>query len=95
MAKKQRIVEVFTAGCPICEEAVKVVKSAICPECQLKIYDLREGCAADECHDKATRYGVKRVPAVAVDGELLDCCRSDGISFKVLRAAGVGQGMDQ
>lgn len=67
MVPAKRCVEVFTAGCPICDETVKLVKSSVCPSCDLKIYDLREGCTTDECRDKAKRYGVTSVPAVAVN----------------------------
>lgn len=92
MPTKQRLVEVFTAGCPLCDQAATLVKSVICPSCELKIYDLREGCATNECREKAQRYGVTAVPTVAVNGIVLDCCRSGGISAESLRAAGVGQG---
>jgi hypothetical protein len=91
MGTAQRLVEVFTAGCPICDETVNLVKSLVCPSCDLRIYDLREGCATNECRDKAKRYGVTAVPAVAVNGALLDCCRRGPISADRLRAAGIGQ----
>lgn len=66
MVIAKRRVEVFTAGCPICDETVNLVKSLICPSCTLQIYDLRQGCATNECREKATRYGVTAVPAIAV-----------------------------
>ncbi len=91
MVTAKRLVEVFTAGCPMCDETVKLVKSSVCPSCDLKIYDLREGCATDECRDKARRYGVTAVPAVAVNGVLLDCCRREPITADRLRSAGIGQ----
>ena len=91
MATPKRSVEVFTAGCPICEETVRLVNSMACPSCEVQIYDLREGCATNECREKATRYGVTAVPSVAVDGVLLDCCRRGPIDAAVLRAAGIGQ----
>lgn len=89
MAKRR--VEVFTAGCPVCEDAVKKFQSASCPDCEVVIYDLNRGCAAQECRDKAKKYGVKRLPAVVVDGKLLNCCEQDGIELKELEAAGVGK----
>ena len=87
-----RIVEVFIAGCPLCDEAVRLVKSTACPNCEVKVYDLREGCATNECRDLAARYGVTTVPTVVVDGQLADCCRSGGVTEAGLRAAGVGSG---
>ncbi len=89
MAK--RTVEVFTAGCPVCEDAVKKVNSLACPDCEVKIYDLNRGCATNECRERGEKYGVKRLPAVAVDGKLLDCCSQGGVDVKKLQAAGVGR----
>jgi hypothetical protein len=91
MVNVQRRVEVFTAGCPICDDTVRLVQSLVCPSCDLQIYDLREGCATNVCREKAKRYGVTAVPAVAVNGILLDCCRREPITADRLRAAGIGQ----
>ena len=90
MTSIKRRVEVFTAGCPICEETVSLVRSMACPSCEVQVYDLREGCATNECREKATRYGITAVPAVAVNGVLLDCCRRGPIDAASLRAAGIG-----
>ena len=87
-----RIVEVFIAGCPLCDEAVKLVRATACPNCEVKVYDLRKGCATNECRDLAARYGVQAVPAVVVDGQIADCCRGGGVTEAGLRAAGVGSG---
>lgn len=91
MATAKRRVEVFTAGCPVCDETVSLVKSLICPSCELQIVDLREGCATNECREKARRYGITAVAAIAVNGVLLDCCRREPITADTLRAAGIGQ----
>ncbi len=91
MTPAKRQVEVFTAGCPICEETVRLVQSLACPSCEVQIYDLHEGCATNECRDKARQYGVTAVPAIAVNGGLLDCCRRTPLTADVLRQAGVGQ----
>lgn len=85
-----RTVEVFIAGCPLCDEAVQLVKSTACPSCEVKVYDLREGCATNECRDLAQRYGVKRVPTVVVDGRIADCCQAGGVDEASLRELGVG-----
>jgi hypothetical protein len=91
MTSEKRRVEVFTAGCPMCEETVNVVKSLACPRCEVHVYDLREGCATNECRGKARRYGITTVPAVAVNGVVLDCCRREPITADRLRAVGIGQ----
>ena len=38
MAKRQ--VEVFTAGCPVCEPAVQLVKELACPDCEVTVHEL-------------------------------------------------------
>lgn len=88
MAK--RIVEVFTAGCPLCDEAVKLVKELACSNCEVQVYDLH---ATNEFREKASGYGIYRVPAVVVDGKLAECCSNQQpFSREVLMAAGIGQG---
>lgn len=92
MAK--RIVEVFTAGCPLCDETLKLVRELACPNCEVQVYDLRgEGCATNECREKAKQYGIHRVPAVVVNGKLADCCSNQQpVSREALITAGLGQG---
>jgi hypothetical protein len=91
MATVKRRVEVFTASCPICDETVGLVKAHACPSCEIQVYDLREGCKTNECREKATRYRITAVPAVVINGVLLDCCRRAPITASLLRAAGIGQ----
>jgi len=82
---KQRKVEVFIAGCPLCDETVKLVKELSCPSCDVTIYNLqREGLA------KAREYGVNSVPTVVVDGKILDCCVRRKPTAADLKAAGIG-----
>jgi DNA-binding transcriptional MerR regulator len=85
-----KTVEVFVAGCPLCDETVRTVQSVACPGCEVKVYDLREGCATDDCRNLAQRYGVKAVPTVVVDGQIAHCCRTNGVDEASLRAMGVG-----
>lgn len=84
MAKRQ--VEVFTAGCPICEPTVQLVEELACSDCEVTVYDLREQGA-----DQARQYGVTTVPAVVVDGRLAACCDRSGPDRNQLQAAGIGR----
>lgn len=88
MAKRK--IEVFISGCPLCEPVVDLVKKATCSSCEVEIYDLNKGCSTNECRDRAKHYGITRVPAVVVNGKLLDCCKTGTVSQQALRAAGVG-----
>ncbi len=87
MTEVRRQVEVFTAGCPLCEEAVALVKGLACPSCEVVVHDLRAG---GEAVSRARRFGVNAVPAVVVDGRLAECCTRSSVSEEVLREAGVG-----
>lgn len=80
-------VEIFTAGCPVCDEAMEQIKSALGDECDVIVYDLNKGCTTNECRDKAKLYGVKSIPAVAIDGKLASCCTNKGIDVNAIKAA--------
>jgi glutaredoxin len=80
-------VEVFTAGCPACEEALELINSVACSSCDVEVHEMRNPEAAA----KAKAYGIHRVPSVAVNGKLLDCCAAGPIDEAALREAGVGQ----
>lgn len=84
-SQEKRTVEVFTAGCPCCDEAVALVNDLACCCCDVVIHDMNGDGAA-----RAKELGVKRVPAVAVNGELASCCASGGVTREGLAAAGVG-----
>lgn len=82
---RKRMVEVFTAGCPLCDETVGLVKKLSCPSCDVRVYNLKEGGMA-----KTKEYGVNSVPTVVVDGEVLDCCKRSKPNEADLKAAGIG-----
>ncbi|MBF2072298.1 MAG: thioredoxin family protein [Synechococcales cyanobacterium C42_A2020_086] len=88
----KRLVEVFTAGCPLCDETVSLVRELARDNCEIQVWDLREGCATNECREKANQYGIHRVPAVVVNGKLAECCQNQQpISREALLTAGIGQ----
>lgn len=84
MTKKK--VEFFSAGCPLCEDALRTVRDLACDSCDITVLDMN----SDAGKSKARGYGVKRVSAVAVDGRLADCCRQGDVNAETLRALGVG-----
>lgn len=87
----KRNVEVFTANCPICDPVVSMVKELACNDCEITIYDLVKQCDDKTCMDKLTAYQIKRVPAIAVNGKLLECCQNQEIIRDSLIEAGIGQ----
>ncbi len=85
MAK--RTVEVFTAGCSVCDEALEAVRGVVCESCDLQVQDMQTKAA----QAKARQYGIKRVPAVVVNGRLSECCQQGPVDVKTLQRLGVGQ----
>lgn len=85
MALKRRI-EVFSAGCPVCEDTISLINKVACPSCEILILDMHQSAVAK----KAKGYGIRSVPAVVIDGKLADCCAGRGPDEATLRAAGVG-----
>jgi hypothetical protein len=83
----KRKIEIFSAGCPVCEETIAMVNRLACTSCEITILDINDRDVAS----RAQRLGIRSVPAVAVNGELADCCAGRGPDEKTLRAAGVGQ----
>jgi glutaredoxin 3 len=86
MATKRKI-EVFSAGCPACEETVQLVNRIACPSCEVTVHDMNDPAVAK----RAESLGARSVPAVVIDGKLADCCVGRGPLEATLRAAGVGQ----
>lgn len=87
----KRQVEVFTANCPVCDPVVKMIERLACDECEVTTYDLVKQCDDKTCLTKMNEYGVQKVPAVAVNGKLLDCCKDFAITKEKLMEAGIGQ----
>lgn len=86
----KRKIEIFSAGCPVCDPVVKMVQELTCGSCDVTIYDMVKLCDDNSCLNKAKKYGVVRIPAVAIDGKLLSCCET-AITREDLIAAGIGQ----
>ena len=81
-----RKVEIFSAGCPVCEEAIDLVSRLSCPSCEVEVLDMHQEAVAN----RAKTLGVRSVPAIAIDGKLVGCCKGRGPDEKALRAAGLG-----
>lgn len=81
-----RKIEVFSAGCAVCEDTVALINKIACPSCAVEILDMHK----PEVSKRAKRYGIRSVPAVVVDGKLAACCAGRGPDAVQLRAAGIG-----
>jgi glutaredoxin len=83
----KRKIEVFSAGCPVCEETVDMINRMKCDSCEVSVLDMNDSAVAS----RAKALGVRSMPAVVIDRRLAACCASRGPDEAVLRAAGLGQ----
>ena len=67
MAGKRKI-EVFTAGCSLCEETWRLVKDAVA-SCGCEVIERR--CPPQQMCEEGKAYGVRAMPTVAVDGAII------------------------
>ncbi len=85
MSTKRKI-EVFSAGCPACEEIIALVNRIACPSCEVAVLDMNQ----PDTEKRARDLGVRTVPAVAIDNKLAACCSCGGPDEASLRSAGIG-----
>lgn len=90
METGSRRIEIFSAGCPVCDRVVEEVRASACSSCEVEVLDMEDA----EVEARARELGVVSVPAVAVDGQLASCCRESGPDLEVLRRAGLGRPRD-
>jgi glutaredoxin len=83
----KRKVEVFSAGCPLCEDAVDMVKRISCQDCEINVLEMKDHAVAE----RAKTLGIRSVPAIVIDGKLADCCAGRGPDEAILKAAGIGE----
>ena len=83
----KRTIEIFSAGCPTCEETIQLVNQVACPSCEVAVLDMKNPDVAS----RAKRIGIRSVPAVVINGALAECCAGRGPDEQTLKAAGFGQ----
>jgi len=82
MTAKKKI-EVFSAGCSTCKDTIELMKRLAGSSHEVVVHDMHNA----EVASKAKQYGVRSVPAVAIDGKLAGCCAGRGPDERVLRSA--------
>jgi glutaredoxin 3 len=82
-----RTIDIFSAGCPACEDTIELVNRVACPSCDVTVLDMRD----PEIARRAKSLGIRTVPTVVINGQLADCCAGRGPDEQTLRAAGLGQ----
>ena len=61
----KRKIEVFSAGCSLCQETIEMVTRNACQACEVIILDMNDTNVAD----RAKALGIGSVPAVVIDGK--------------------------
>ena len=79
MAKN--IIDIYSAGCSICNDTIDLVNSIADSGCEITIHDTQQKDVANELK----KHNIKTVPAVAINGKFADCCTSQGVDAGVLR----------
>jgi hypothetical protein len=82
MAQRKKI-EVFSAGCHICQEAVAAVRRIAGSDHDVEVLDMHQAHVAVQ----ARQHGIRSVPSVVVDGHLAACCAGRGVDEAILRPA--------
>ncbi|MEQ8289809.1 MAG: glutaredoxin domain-containing protein [Gammaproteobacteria bacterium] len=82
----KRKVEIFSAGCPVCQETIDLVNELACASCEIIIHDTHDA----DIQSRIKELGIRTVPAVAINGVLADCCKETGVDVEELKAVGLG-----
>lgn len=84
---RKRLIEVFSAGCAVCDETIDMVQRAACPSCEVAVLNMQD----PEIARRARSLGIRSVPTVVIDGTLAACYSGRGPDEATLRATGLGQ----
>jgi hypothetical protein len=82
-----RKIEIFSAGCGVCQDVVERVRGAACPSCEVTVLSMTDARVSA----RAASLGIRSLPAVVIDGKPASCCSGGGVDLEVLRAAGLGR----
>ncbi len=85
--RTRRKVEIFSAGCPVCQNTIDLVNRIACPSCDISVLDMNNS----DVSQRARAIGISRVPAVVINGKLAECCSVGAPNEQDLRAAGIGK----
>ena len=83
----KRQIEIFSAGCSLCQDTIDLVNRLACPSCEISVLDMNDKATSS----RAAELGIRSVPAVVINGKLAECCAGRGVDENVLRASGTGQ----
>ena len=76
-------IEIFSAGCAVCQSTIDMVKKLAGAEHDVQVRDMQHR----DIESQASKYGVRSLPAVVIDGKLAGCCAERGPNERILREA--------
>ena len=80
MSSKHKV-EVFSAGCALCEELIDLVRREAGSSSQVIVNKMTDARVLA----RAEKSGIRSVPAVVIDGKLASCCTGRGVDVQVLK----------
>ena len=63
-------IEIFSAGCGICEKTIDAVRKMVGTDDEVHVHDMHHEATAS----RAVQLGISSLPAVIIDGKLSGCC---------------------
>ncbi len=84
--KRIRRIQIFSAGCEICEQTIQLIQDLACQSCEVEILDIHK----PEVARQAREFSIQSLPSVVIDGQLAGCCTDRGVSIDALKTAGLG-----
>ena len=63
-------IEIFSAGCAICEQTIDAVRELVGADDEVHVHDMHQ----KETAIRAKQIGIRSLPAVIVDDNLTGCC---------------------
>ncbi|MCQ6560253.1 glutaredoxin [Paenibacillus mendelii] len=65
-------IEIFADSSPESRRVVDEVKALACSKCEVIVYNMNEGSSTAGGQDKAGAYGITALPAVTINGRIID-----------------------
>jgi glutaredoxin 3 len=77
---KKPFIEIFSAGCSLCQDAVRDVKGKYSKSAEVKELNMHNADIAE----RAKKIGITTVPSIVIDGKIADCCSGQGLKLESL-----------
>lgn len=61
-------IEIYSAGCPMCQEVINTITVGKCAGCEMMVYDLNSN--SQSVRESIERYGIRVAPTIVIDGKI-------------------------